>query len=161
MVWSKLDFEREVRRQLVELESIRKRLPANSEVRQKIDKLEASHMNLLRKLAEIFPKPKTSKRAQKTSRALERYMRTVEQTAKLKALAIGGRQCIGTIATPKTREETALRELPSLDAKCATCGRILLSSLLGGEEVVLSGDAWHHRDCTGDGEGFGKPGMLN
>jgi hypothetical protein len=54
MLWSKEDFEREVRRQLVELESIRKRVPALEEVHRKIDLLEKSQRSLLRKLGEFF-----------------------------------------------------------------------------------------------------------
>ena len=71
MLWSKEDFEREVRRQLVELESIRKRVPALEEVHRKIDLLEKSQRSLLRKLGEFFDaEPGTSKRrAQRKTRA--------------------------------------------------------------------------------------------
>jgi hypothetical protein len=175
MIWSKLDFEREVRRQLVELESIRKRVPSNPEVHQRIDKLEASHKNILRKLAELFPQPKslrTSSASPKLSaavqahakKAIERYLKTVEQTARLRKLIAGDRQGVQTLLG-RSRNSAPKMELPTLDTKCATCGKVLLSGLLGGEEVVLIDNSWHHRDCAGDpagdGGGFSKPGLLN
>ena len=52
MVWSNQDFAREVRRQLIELQSIRKRAPADAEIHERIDRLEESHHHVLRKLAE-------------------------------------------------------------------------------------------------------------
>ena len=52
MVWSHEDFMREVRRQLVELESLRKGIAAKADISESIDKLEESHHYLLRKLFE-------------------------------------------------------------------------------------------------------------
>jgi hypothetical protein len=54
MVWSKHDFEREVHRQMVELESIRKRCPGNADIHRRIDLLEESHRSVLRKLGDVF-----------------------------------------------------------------------------------------------------------
>ena len=195
MIWSKIDFEREVRRQLVELESIRKRVPENSDVHQRIDKLEASHKNVLRKLTELFcwrgasdpalsastsrdagksagkaaatrPATKSAARSStagetkvlqsKAVRALGRYLRTIEETAQLKKVILGGRQGLRVLFTRRHHAS----KLPALDAKCATCGKVLLSSILGGEEVVFIENAWHHKDCAG-GDGFSKPGVLN
>ncbi len=195
MIWSKIDFEREVRRQLVELESIRKRVPWNPDVHQRIDKLEASHKNVLCKLAELFcrrgasgpalaagtsrdegksagkaaaTRSATKSAARSTTagqtrvlrsraaRALGRYLRTIEETAQLKKVILGGRQGLRVLFTRSRRES----KLPGLDAKCATCGKVLLSSILGGEEIVFVENAWHHKDCAG-GDGFSKPGVLN
>jgi len=54
MVWSKIDFDKEVRRQLIELRSLRKRVPEEEDIVERIERLEASHHSLLRKLHEFF-----------------------------------------------------------------------------------------------------------
>jgi hypothetical protein len=54
MLWKKKDFIREVRRQLVELESLRKKITAKQDVEDNLKKLEASQYSLLRKLEEQF-----------------------------------------------------------------------------------------------------------
>jgi hypothetical protein len=77
MVWSKHDFEREVRRQLVELEAIRKRLPGDSEVHRRLDQLEASHRQLLRKLGDVFQTAERDDRSVPVDPgALEAYLRS-------------------------------------------------------------------------------------
>lgn len=169
MIWSKQDFEREVRRQLVELASIRKRLPSNPEVLERIGRLEESHVHLLRKLDEVFPKrraaapaPRRKGRSQGTAAgALEQYLRTVEAAAgKIRAAA-------GATGVPRPRGAPARKrarpqaELPSLGLKCASCGKVLFSSLLGGEEIVRVKGSWHHRECVGGGDGYSKPSLLN
>ncbi len=177
MIWSKLDFEREVRRQLIELESIRKRVPADSEVRQRIDRLEASHVNLLRKLEEIFPGHGQGHSQGHGSQGhghsalshdsplrgqFERHLRTLVKTSEAQAIAETVRQRI-TLSSgviPKALFASQV-ELPSLDAPCSTCGRILLSSLLAGDEILFAQGAWHHSECQGEGEPYQKPGMLN
>jgi len=82
MVWSKHDFEREVRRQLVELEAIRKRLPVDSEVHRRLDQLEASHRQLLRKLGDVFKAAKRSKGSVPVNAGvLEDYLRTTAKAS--------------------------------------------------------------------------------
>jgi|RhiMethySRZTD1v2_1073278.scaffolds.fasta_scaffold21863_7 ribosomal protein S27E len=174
MIWSKVDFEREVRRQLIELESIRKSVPAGADAHTKLDKLEASHKHILRKLDELFPEEKAEgeRRSAPSTKAFERYLKTVEQTAKIQTTVLGGRSRLrailrpyGTKKAPASKQEPAEPstnlELPSLDARCATCGKVLLSSILGGKGVVFHQHAWHHLECAHCGDGFSKPGALN
>ena len=173
MIWSKLDFEREVRRQLIELESIRKRVPADSDVRKRIDRLEASHVNLLRKLEEIFPSNKAPSTSSIPRRAqIERELRTLVKTSEVQTTALSVRQRISfssalETATQGTTPESTMggfpqgQELPTLDCRCASCGQILFSSLLAGESVLLSDGLWYHPVCHGDGEPYQKPGLLN
>ncbi len=174
MIWSKLDFEREVRRQLIELESIRKRVPADSDVRIRIDRLEASHVNLLRKLEEILPSNKAPPTSSMPRCAqIARELRSMVKTSEVQTTTQSVRQRISLssaleTATEGTAPEKAMgggfpqgQELPTLDCRCASCGQILLSSLLAGESVLLSDGLWYHPICHGNGEPHQKPGMLN
>ena len=54
MVWSKEDFVREVRRQMVELESLRRKIEAESDIQETLERLEESQVYLLRKLNDYF-----------------------------------------------------------------------------------------------------------
>ena len=54
MLWCQQDFEREVSRQLVEIESIRKRAAGSPEVSDRLDRLEESILHLMRKLRETL-----------------------------------------------------------------------------------------------------------
>jgi hypothetical protein len=54
MVWSQEDFSRELRRQLIEIESLRKRVGDNGSAHASIDRLEEAQLYVLRKLDEHF-----------------------------------------------------------------------------------------------------------
>ncbi|MBN1443822.1 MAG: hypothetical protein JXA90_14020 [Planctomycetes bacterium] len=54
MAWNQEDFARELRRQLVELESLRRKLDGSESALQSVEKLEESILYLLRKLEELF-----------------------------------------------------------------------------------------------------------
>ncbi len=54
MVWSLHDFEREVRRQVIEIESIRKRVPKSDDLADRLDRLEESQHYIMRKLREAL-----------------------------------------------------------------------------------------------------------
>jgi hypothetical protein len=166
MIWSKHDFEREVRRQLVELASIRKRVPQDPDVLARIGKLEESHKHLLKKLAEILPRGRHKGARDKKSRRpapppgasplLSKYLRTVERSAgAVERLLTGLKDAVASSGAPSQRE------LPTVGVKCAACGKVLFSGLLGGEEVVSAGARWYHKGCTRRGDGFSKRTLLN
>ena len=159
----------------MELESIRKRVPAGSEVQERIDRLEASHRNILRKLEEVFPpagaEPSPGLPAPKSA-SLEGLLRTLGRAGDGASFALRAAASVLEIEPPLssapggslTEAATDQCQLPSLDERCGRCGRVLLTSLLGGEEVLCFDGEWVHRACapeTEAGEPFGKPGTLN
>ena len=160
MVWTKHDFEREVRRQLVEIESIRKRLPESPEVHERIDRLEASHRNLIRKLDEVFPAPpKPPKLAPaqpaklapaqpaKLAPAQPAHRGTTPKRAPKRPHA-HGRLCFHPHTTLSKKKVTTM---PGIHEKCAACGKVLLASVILGREVVFLNEAWYHRSCASKG----------
>jgi len=173
MVWSKHDFEREVRRQMVELESIRKRCPGNPDVHRRIDLLEESHRNVLRKLGDVFNSSEWSKEhsakhqrasahassgAELDPRVLEKYLRSSDQASlRLKSI-------LGVETTTRSLRAAPLRRRketePCFETKCGTCGETLFSGPRDPEGAVFDGTCWHHRRCPGEGELSG-PGLLN
>ena len=210
MVWTKQQFEREVCRQLIELESIRKRV-ANKDVLERIDRLEESHLCLLRRLGECF---QSASRASATCHPLSRQVkaRRKEESSPIPVASRAGSggankplkglekrsKCSATLSregslrgesilvasdadqlTPsKDTQMTALKEtpmdlgpalsetetknqLPTFGQKCGTCGKILLSSILAGDEVVLRKTTWHHKECVGVTCTFRKPHLRN
>ena len=54
MVWSHDDFIRELSRQLVELETLRRKLEEPGDVGEVIERIEESNRHLLRKMHEFF-----------------------------------------------------------------------------------------------------------
>ena len=150
MVWSNVDFAREVRRQLVELESIRKRAPADAELHERIDRLEESHRYVLRKLAD----------GSGCSGTTEKKARQTRAAPKCTCEGMAGRHVRLAL-----REPTALKRrvksllvaqlgLPHLAVRCASCGRVLLPSLIAGGQIVFHKAAWYHRSCVEGSEGL-------
>jgi hypothetical protein len=123
MVWTKVDFEREVRRQLVEIASIRKRLPPASELLPRINLLEASHRSILRKLRRFRAEPAAP--ARRTVRT-----RQPKRAPELRSLSRDGRHRPGARAT------------------CPSCGQSLSMSLVPPVDVIYHNDAWYHRRCA-------------
>jgi hypothetical protein len=159
MVWSKHDFEREVRRQLVEIESIRKRLPESPEVHERIDRLAASHRHLIRKLDEVFPvnSKRPSLPAGPARRSAPKRARARPANPPPGQAPAHGRYRLPrpprsyagahqTAAVPK-KKVTA----PGIHEKCAACGKVLLASVILGREVVFLNEAWYHRNCASKG----------
>lgn len=180
MVWSKHDFEREVRRQMVELESIRKRCPENPDVHRRIDLLEESHRNLLRKLGDAFNISKWSKKrpaksqgasdgpssnAKLDPRVLAKYLQTSDQaSARLRRLLGVETKRASLQATPLRRAEEAEpcveESEPCFDTRCAICGETLFTSQPGRKGIVFGETGWHHKRCPSKGKWSG-PGLLN
>lgn len=164
MVWSQLDFEREVRRQLIELRSLRKRVPADGDLLQRIEGLEASHHGLLRRLGDLFlspSEPGVSATATSTAAASTAATSTAG-AGSVRSTRAAERLTLGKSATTSTASRTArlavLEEAEELNGQelCPRCGRLLLPSLLSGERVVQLDCFWLHASClenkTGGGE---------
>ena len=144
MVWSQLDFEREVRRQLIELRSLRKCVPADGEVLQRIERLEASHHGLLRRLGELFLS--TDGAAAPPS---------VRRSAAVDRMDVGD---VAASSSSQTTRFAVLEEPEELDGQelCPRCGRLLLPSLLSGEQVIQLGRSWLHASCLENQAGGGE-----
>ena len=153
MIWSNVDFAREVRRQLVELESIRKRAPADAELHERIDRLEESHHYVLRKLVECSGHSGPAEEKARRPRAAP------------KCTCEGATDRTGRNARVALRESTAVKRrvksllveqlgLPHPAERCASCGRVLLLSLLAGGQIVFHKAAWYHRSCVEGSEGL-------
>lgn len=158
MVWSKHQFEREVCRQMVELESIRKRIVPDADVLERIDRLEESHRSILRKLNECFPASSAV-----NQRTLVSSSKTVVRTRrrfkwKQSSLAATSQK---PIVSPSASKKDGKGCMPPLGQKCGTCGKILLSSILAGDEVVLQNQGWHHRKCAKLSRIYRKPQFRN
>jgi len=169
MVWSNHDFAREVRRQLVELESIRKRAPADAELHERIDRLEESHHYILRKLGDCS-------RCSAPMEKKARQTRAVRESTCEGAVGRAGRHA--RLVTPQVLHESPppipsreLRDpavlkrrvksllalqvgLPHPAERCASCGRVLLLSLIAGGQIVFHKAAWHHKSCVDGNKGL-------
>ncbi len=121
MIWKEHDFAREVCRQLVELASIRKRVSGDAELLERVQRLEASHRGLLRKLV-----PGCGERHEGGSLPEESP---------------------GAARRSLPRKVEKSPRAPRLDETCGRCGRLLLSGVLGGEDLRWSDGRWCHRLC--------------
>jgi hypothetical protein len=153
MVWSKIDFAREVRRQLVELESIRKRAPADAELHERIDRLEESHHHVLRKLAESSAGSGLTEKKARRPRAAPKCTceGVTDRTGRNARVALREPMAV------KRRMKSLLAEqlgLPHPAERCASCGRVLLLSLIAGGQIVFHKAAWYHRSCVEGSEGL-------
>ncbi len=181
MFWNKQDFAREVCRQLVELASIRKRVEGDPELLEKVRSLEASHEGLLRKLAEAErPRRRATRKSRSApspaagvARSTRRFLRSV--CAELRNLQPTEESAPGTMFPPSTLTEAPATEspadspadrcgaegLPRLDQTCGACGKVLLSSVLGGESVSCRAGRWYHRRCLSSRDGRGRHELRN
>ena len=178
MVWCKQQFEREVCRQMVELESIRKRIVPDEDVLERIDRLEESHRHLLRRLNECVAVTRVVARgglavSERRSLARRRCARGAcrEKSAKMgvrtariteaSSLLKGSSLLMTGIAPPPTCPSLKALKAPSLHQKCGTCGKVLLSSILAGDEVLLQKETWHHKGCAELEGVYRKPHLRN
>jgi hypothetical protein len=167
MVWSKQEFEREVRRQIVELAALRKRVPAVKEVLDRIDRMEDSHRGLLRKLTELFdgaspPAPAAGEGAAASMEPEKTFAAAIEACASSPAhLAAAPSLKHVTPGNLALAIEEAQGTYPDLNETCAACGKLVLSSILAGGEVVYQDSAWYHASCAKGGESFSKRVTLN
>ena len=174
MACSRRQLEREILRQIVELESLRKRALDRPELLERIERLEESQFYVLRNLAKCIedaskteaagspstpPSPPESAGSPSRScrPAFARELLSVRSSASGRSLDSRGGGT--TVRAGKVRLKRV--ELPHLDAKCASCGKLLLSRMLAGGEVVLVKDAWFHGECVEGGPEFRKPAAMN
>jgi hypothetical protein len=168
MVWKEHHFARELERQLVEIASIRKRMDHDPEVAERLDRLELSHRHLIRKLA-MLSEARRSRNGggeEKLARALRVFHSVVHDNlldlvahVRTERSARSPEPSSLVQLTPSTRASRA--RLPCLDERCARCGKVLLSSMLGGADLVHRGARWYHRECAPRGRKFTRPGPLN
>lgn len=170
MLWGKLEFARELSRQLVEIASIKKLARSHPEILERVERLEASHLHLLRKLSDgsgdLHEKRRRVSRRRVRARkgerlfreAMSRYLKCLWQTGS--KIAIEGARQSGT-ALSKTCLQVRRKSLPRLNQTCAVCGRVLISSVLAGEAVIVRKKEWYHGRCAEKGAGYKKPGHLN
>ena len=158
MVWSKVDFEREVRRQLIELRALRRRVPATDEVLQRIERLEASHHTLLRKLNEYF---RANEAPQKPT--VQEPDETVVEPVVSSPGFSGESQLENHVSAGNLAValKTTQKVFPTVTEKCLACEKLLLPTILAGGEVVCQEPGWFHASCLKGGEPFGKQGTLN
>jgi hypothetical protein len=174
MVWSKLQFEREVCRQMIELESIRKRIVPDADVLERIDRLEESHRHLLRRIDECFALTRVGAQVGAPSgasrercpqggcrqhrRCRRQWISKMEARARrageiLKASPLHAHG-VGSPGSP-------LSKGPGLGQRCGTCGKVLLSSILAGDEVIFQKKAWRHRACAEPASTYRRPHLRN
>ena len=175
MVWSQHDFERELKRQLIEIESIRKRVPQRDEIMERLDRLEESHLCLIRKLSEYFQRADDPAGSESTNFArdgeeiaseLERQSSSIDEglLAEFHVLSDQhsrlARRCVldgppssvedGTQGEEPSPQVVLVAEavlnVPDLNERCASCGKVLISSLLAGESIAQQGSEWHHQE---------------
>jgi hypothetical protein len=165
MLWKKSDFEREVRRQLIELRALRKRVPPTAELLQHIERLEASHHALLRKMDAVFTARDSAGEEPSSPAGLEDApvasspgAAVPGETAGFERPAVSAR-CVS--AAQLVLAPGKVQNCPAVEETCSSCGKVLVSSILAGAEVVRHGTAWYHAACVDGGSSFGKKGTLN
>ncbi len=179
MVWSKHDFEREIRRQLIELTSIRKRVSEGQEdLLERIDRLEVSQRYLIRKLDEFFDAENTPKeRAENGLTEIEEFEAAVAEEATVEIPESLAHEIQSLLAECSRREvadyseatqkcevvvvaETVVK-VPDLNERCAACGKMLVSSMLAGGEVTEHESSWYHSGCLDAGCEHEESSVLN
>jgi hypothetical protein len=197
MLLSERDLAREIQRQLVEFVSIRKRVKGDPELLARIEKLEASHLYILRKLSEGLEgaaraKPRRRRACLRASRGRILFEAAMaRQSRSLEGGCCGAADHAASAAGIYLSRASGATELPRLDERCAACGKVLISSILAGEDVVRAerarrktahrpkarvraasrgeaattraapSEAWCHARCVKKGKPFAKPGLLN
>ena len=185
MVWSHDDFIRELSRQLVELETLRKRLEEPGDVGEIIKRIEESNLHLLKKMNEFFnchievkicgaftgePQDEFPSDAQPEylMACLQAMLQQPGVLKHLTSFSIEPNVEQVTDWTSLTMAEglVNLEENDSLlQAKCGICGKLMVSSVLAGEPIVKVGDDWHHKHCLQGAEdspeALWQPSALN
>ena len=190
MVWSQHDFERELKRQLIEIESIRKRVPQLEEIMERLDRLEESHLCLIRKLGEYFERTGEPAGSRPTSfeqsgeeiaSELDGQPSSIDEGLLAEFHVLSDQhsrlalRCLlegpPSSADDGTQGEepspqvvlvaAAVLNVPDLNERCATCGKVLISSLLAGEGITQEGPDWHHQACIDNDQDDLHSSILN
>ncbi|MCZ6792264.1 MAG: hypothetical protein O7J95_01470 [Planctomycetota bacterium] len=178
MVWCPEDFYREVRRQLVELESVRKKLRSGAEPGSSLEKLEESSLYLLRKLEEYFHAQSKDEKIgaeivpmvqlvihglfQKADFSKAASKAEFSEGENVEVLAAHIAETFkGGLAVP-IPEIPGPSKPPALDQACAGCGKSLGWSLISGDGLVQDEGNWFHKGCRDvTADGFSPPYSLN
>lgn len=171
MVWNLEDFIREIRRQLVELEALRRKIRGEHGAHENIERLEKSQRHLLRKLSEYFKGSLTSHHCHTSSAAeleeipdgiLEHIQTVLQHPEILKHLGekepCSGHEKVHAWLVVAVQDGDSS---PYIEAKCAICGKLLVSSILAGDPVIREGEDWFHKRCHEPGDEFWRPFLLN
>ena len=185
MVWSHDDFIRELSRQLVELETLRKKLEGPGDPGEIIERIEESNLHLLKKMHEFFnchievkicgaftgePQDEFPSDAQ-PEYLMACLQSMLQQPGVLKHLT-------SFSVEPHVEQVTDWNSLALaeglidpghndslLQARCGTCEKLIVSAVLGGGQIVKVGACWHHRDCLqtveDSSELLWQPSVLN
>lgn len=100
------------------------------------------------------------------SRALRRFQSAVHDNLLHLVAHVSSESTIRTQGVSSAVEQTASARhptvrLPRVDERCARCGKVLLSSVLGGADLVERDRRWYHRACAPRGRRCTRPGPLN
>ena len=167
MVWSHDDFIRELSRQLVELEALRKRLEGPGDVGEIIRRIEESNLHLLKKMNEFFNCHIEVKICGAFTDGAQDEFISDTHPEYLMACLQAMLQQPGVLKhltsfsiEPNVEQVTDWKSLTMaeglvnleesdslLQAKCGICGKMMVSSVLAGESIVKAGEDWHHKHC--------------
>ena len=184
MVWSSEDFYREVRRQLVELESVRRKLKLRLDVQANLAKLEESQLYLLRKLENYFQSEAAAAKEQAGAipPAVGEFLKELlaepevhEQLAISQVSSDGdaiedlaesiqkGLSVLLMVIQPSKKPSPLGEDTDDIPGgTCPNCGKSLVPILLAGGGVLQDGGDWYHKDCRqGLGGNFWQPYSLN
>ena len=185
MVWSHEDFIRELSRQLVELEALRKKLGEPGDVEEIIERIEESNRHLQRKMHEFFNCHIEVKicgafagksEDEFPSDAQPEYMMAclqsmLQQPGVLKHLT-------SLSVEPHVEQVTDWSSLALaeglvnpgdndslLQARCGACEKLMVSTVLAGGQILKVGAYWYHKDCLQAAEDstemLWQPSVLN
>ena len=185
MVWSHDDFIRELSRQLVELETLRRKLEEPGEVGDIIERTEESNRHLLRKMHEFFKCHIEVKICSEFAGEAGEGLLDDTPPEYLMACLQAMLQQPGVLKhltsfsiEPNVEQVTDWKSLTMaeglvnleendslLQAKCGICGKLMVSSVLAGETIMKLGEDWHHKHCLkgveDSPEALQQPSALN
>lgn len=185
MVWSHDDFIRELSRQLVALEALRKQLEGPGEVGEIIKRIEESNLHLLKKMNEFFNCHIEVKicgafagedQDELVNDTHPEYLMAclqsmLQQPGVLKHLT-------SLSVEPHVEQVTDWSSLvlaeglaqpgensSMLQAKCGVCEKLMVSTVLAGGQIARVDDNWYHKDCLQNledsSELLWQPSVLN
>ena len=185
MVWSHDDFIRELSRQLVELEALRKRLEEPGDVGEIIKRIEESNLHLLKKMNEFFNCHIEVKICGAfTDGAQDEFISDTHPEYLMACLQSmlqqpGVLKHLTSLSVEPHVEQVidwsslALSEgllnpgenSSLLQAKCGVCDKLMVSTVLAGGQLSKIGDHWYHKDCLKPSEDSSEilwqPSVLN
>ena len=185
MVWSHDDFIRELSRQLVELEALRKRLEEPGDVGEIIQRIEESNLHLLKKMHEFFNCHIEVKICGAFADGAQDEFISATHPEYLMACLQAMLQQPGVLKhltsfsiEPNVEQVTDWKSLTMndngsggdsraslLQARCGVCDKLMVSTVLAGGQLSKIDDHWYHKDCLKPSEDSSEllwqPSVLN